>query len=348
MKYLSKYCLYSCFLLSLFSCSEKNDNNNFVFEKFIIDTTTVKFKFSPRDIIKYKNGYLCNVNTYGENNQSLIFLNDDFSINETFSKKLNNGLIADINAIWTSNDTLFAVHGFRFYDVRYWTNDKWTVIDTNSMNRETYMHHELNYPIYEDKDFIITSCCRGEFGGAIFFKDKKNGKTYSCKATCLVGIQKIDNSYYVVSSLAHMYGSSQIIKIDNPRNLYEIKNETQLYDCSWYDIYSDNSVEIDHPKGHDKGYTVLLDTFSVQILGTFEHKNQQYHIYSDENNTYVGYLKDSKITPLDTICNKTLWMSRVRDLKHNADILPFHGQNALRGIIELNQNKIKLINFSTK
>lgn len=328
------------------SCNEGKDKAVFVPANFQVDSSTVKLNYTTREIIQFKDGYLCRVFTYDEDSMDLIYLNKQFELQYDFSLKLNKGLDKGIHAIWTSKDTLFAIQGYGNYKVCYWLNNTWKIKDSGSMTKENYMHQQQNYPIFEDEKYSVSSCCTGEFGGAIYFKDKSSQKIYSCQSTCLVGVYKMDGSYYVSSSLAHGSSRSKIIRIDNPSALYEIKTEKELKDCSWYDIYSENpkEFEIKHPKGFDKGFEVLLDTFEVLIVGSFNYENQQYHIYSDKNKTYLAQLKMGKLTPIKTIYNKAMWLTEVRDLKHNATIYPINCKE-MSGIILRKGNKLKIVEF---
>lgn len=329
-------------IFTILSCSEKEDV--FVPEKFEIEKIKVELPHDVQDLVQYENGYV--FYSMSDTNCTIGFLNKDFTFNEEKSELLNKGSYQWYSSIWTSHDTLYAIiGGWPGYAEVYWKNNKWTTIKSGNNTRDTYMSTELEIPIYEDNEFIVRSCCRGEFGGAIFFKEKQTGKYYSCRATCLNGIQKLNGSFYITSSLPHASGFARVIKIDNPRNLYEIKRKSQLKDCAWYDIYPENpSDEVTHPKGYDKGYQVLLDTMDIHIVGAFSHKKQIYHIFSDENNTYIGYIKNKKFIAIDTLIDKVAWHGQVRDLKHNANIFPILSKK-FNGVIIINDKKIKLIEF---
>lgn len=342
LRVIMKQILYITIALLFFSCSHKVETVAFIPEKFDIDTVTLELNYTPQDIIQYKGGFLCRILPYNDDSLQLIYLNHNFEINHQITRELNFGLGNNIVAIWTSEDTLFAICGLHKYEVKYRINKNWVLLDTGSTNRQNYMHHEKKIPIYEDSDFIINSCCRGEFGGAVFFYHKKSKKTYSCPSTCLASIQKHNNSFYVSSSLY----STHIIKIDNPRNLYQIKDKNQLDDCSWYDIYSDNPIDVEtkHPKGYDKGFETILDTFEISILGSFELKNHLYWVFSDSKITYVGYVKDNQIKKTQVLCNKQLYLNALRDLKHNSNIIPIYSKE-MKGLILLEKNKIRIIEF---
>ena len=249
-----------------------------------------------------------------------------------------------VRSIWTIHDTLFVTD---IYTVKYWKNNQWNFYKTLSVEDKTnFMSNELNYPIYEDDQFVVKSCSRGEFGGAVYFNDKKSGKTYSCEATSIISVNKIVGSYYVTSSLPHGSGFTKVIKIDDPRNLYEIKKKSQLVDCGWYDIYSNDprNEEIKHPLGYDKGFKILIDTMDIMIIGAFVSKDHLYHIFSDTKNTYLGYFDNKKPIILDTIINKVSWYGSVRDIQNNSNLFPINSRY-LNGVILKEGNKIKLIEF---
>ncbi len=329
----------------LLSCSEKEEL--FIPEKFEIEKLEVEMPYQVRDLIKYENGYICRFDSYRDTAFTIGVLNQDFTLNRIKSKRLNQEKNQWFSAIWTSGDTLYGiVGGWRGYSKMYWNKDKWIFVESGYETKKNYQSIELNYPIYEDNDFIVSSCCRGEFGGAIYFRDKKTGKTYSCRATCLNSIQKLNGSFYVTSSLPHASGFATIIKIDNPRKLFEIKNKSQLVDCGWYDIYPEDSKdnEIKHPVGYDKGYETLLDTMDIHVLGAFSYKNHIYHIYSDDRNTYLSYITNKKLKIIDTLINKVSWHGELRDLKHNSNVFPIRRRD-LNGVIMIRGNKIKLVAF---
>lgn len=343
MKYIV---IFSVFIFCL-SCSEEKSEEFFVPASFQVDSISVKLNHFPTDIIQFNGGYLCRLDSFYEDSMSLLFLNDKFEIQPAFSRNLNKSLNHSVNAIWTSNDTLFAIQGFKNYTISIWNSKLWQIVDSGGMTRENFMSQELNYPIFEDQHYVVRSCCKGEFGGALFFKHKKSHRTFSCRATCITGVHKIDSSYYITTSIAHASGFSRVAKIDDPKKLFEIKDKKQLFDCSWYDIYTeDPKEEIKHPVGYtrDQGQKTLLDTMGISILGSFDYKNHLYHIYSDWNKSYIGYINNGELKPIDTIYSKPMWLSEIRDLKHNSNIFPIMSRG-MKGIILRQGSKLKIVEF---
>ena len=323
-------------VLILYACCSEN-KDSFVPEKFKIERTTVELPFQVEEIIQFEDGY---VFTCSDTSCSIGFLNKDFSLNIAKSEKLKNGVPKYLDEIWTSSNKLYGVSENYSKHAKYcWQNNNWKLINSGAITKQNWRSTELNYPIYEDNEFLVRSCCRGEFGGAIFFKEKKTDRTFSCEATCLNSIQKFNGAYFIASSL----GSSKIFKIDDPRKLYEIKDTAQLEDCGWYLNYS-NDGKGSYKKGYNKGYDVLLDTFDIHFLGGFNFENHLYYIYSDVKKTYVGYLKNKKLVALETIINKFTYYPGVRDLKNNPNIFPIRSQE-FKGLLVLHGKNLKVVEF---
>lgn len=336
-----KYTTITLLILTFLSCKEKADE--FIPEKFEIETTEVNLPYEVNEIIQFDNGYVCNFENYDDSTYHIGYVDKSFHLIQEKTKQLNDG-IKYLRSIWTAHDTLFAID---IYTVKYWKNNQWNFYKSLPAEDKTnYMSNELNYPIYEDDEFIVKSCSRGEFGGAVYFKDKKTGKTYSCESTSIKAVHKIDGSYYVSSSLPHGSGFTKLLKIDDPRKLYEIKKKSQLIDCGWYDIYPEHprNDEIKHPKGYDQGFEVLIDTMDIMIIGAFESKNHLYHIFSDAKNTYLGYFDNKKPIVIDTLVNKVSWYGPVRDIQNNLNLFPIKSRY-LNGVIIREGNKILLIEF---
>ena len=328
---------------SLMLCSCAAHDEKFIPEKFQIKRTSVKLPFEVKELIAFDGGYVCNFENLEDTSCHIGFLDKNFHLKKQKTRQLNNGL-QFLRAIWTAHDTLFVID---LNMIKYWRNAHWNFYKVLPIeNKTTFMSYELNYPIFEDDQFIVRSCSKGEFGGAVFFKDKKTGKTYSCEATSIKAVHKIDDVYVVSSSLIHGCGFAKVIQIADPRKLYEIKNKNQGCNCGWYDIYPKDPYDdqIKHPIGYDKGFKVLLDTTAIEITGAFVSKQHLYHIFADAKNTYLGYIDHQKPVVLDTIVNKPLWFGSVRDLQSNPNLFVIYNRH-FNGVIVRNKNKIRLIKF---
>ncbi|PCJ30865.1 MAG: hypothetical protein COA99_17700 [Moraxellaceae bacterium] len=343
MKYTGFILLYFLFV----SCSEQEEKDVFIPAQFDIDSTSITFNYSLIDVIQYSDGYLCCVDTHNKDSLSLVYLDRNYEFDSIKSSLLNKDIKFPISEIWTSNGNLFVLNSR--LEILTFQNEKWLVTEEfqfDTDRKHTYFSYEKHFPIYEDEDYIVRSCCSGEFGGAVFFTNKKTKKVYSCEATCLASIEKVKDVYYLASCLPHGDGRSSIITIDDPSKLFEIKEENQLNDCSWYDIYSEDwdDLSINHPKGFDNGYKDIIDTIDLLILGMLTYENHPYFIYSNFDESYIGYLDDNQLKTIDTIYKKPMWYGAVRDIKHNQNLFAIRNR-IMKGMLIIKDNRIKIIEF---
>ena len=135
---------------------------------------------------------------------------------------------------------------------------------------------------YQDELYDIYATCNGEWGGTIYFKDKKTKRSYEASSTCPIVINKIDNGYYVTNYMGHMMGFSSVLKIIDPTKLEK----------------SDLNFDKHEGSHYDKGVEVLLDTMNFYIPTSFVADKQLFHLYSDENGTYIGNIENKKMMPI--------------------------------------------------
>lgn len=135
---------------------------------------------------------------------------------------------------------------------------------------------------YEDEFYDIYTTCNGEWGGTIYFKNKKTNESYEASSTCPIVINKIDSQYYVTNYMGHMMGFASVLKIQDPSKL-EISD-----------------LKFDRHEGSqfNKGAETLLDTMNFYIPTSFVVDNQLFHLYSDEKGTYIGKIENGRINPI--------------------------------------------------
>ena len=132
---------------------------------------------------------------------------------------------------------------------------------------------------YEDEFYDIYATCNGEWGGTIYFTDRKTKVSYEASSTCPIVINKIDNEYFVTNFMGHMMGCASVLKIADPTKLEK----------------SDLNFESHKGSSYDKGIEVLLDTMDFYIPTSFVADNQLFHLYSDDNGTYIGKIENKKM-----------------------------------------------------
>jgi len=141
--------------------------------------------------------------------------------------------------------------------------------------------HKSEY-LYEDKTYIVQDSCRGEFGGVIKFTNKETYKVYVAKATCSSSLIKLNDKYYLTTSLAHMSGSSGIYEINDPKELTELKA-------------SDTRKDKFFKKKSDSGLKELYKNIGGTILVSFPYNSKLYFITSNRDGTFLTERKDFEL-----------------------------------------------------
>lgn len=169
------------------------------------------------------------------------------------------------------------------------------------------------YPLpsmFHDSLFNVYSICMGEFGGGLYFVDKKDSNNCYCmRSTCPIMIDKVNGVYYVTETLAHGFGFVRIIEIKNPKALLKIKRNDFLKLLSIDVDYhlSPKQSQILDSNLHNQGQ-ILLDTSGDRkrflFLDVFyPYHNKYYLIMTSHENTFLALLENRKMQVIDTIVN---------------------------------------------
>ncbi|WP_179334738.1 hypothetical protein [Winogradskyella costae] len=140
------------------------------------------------------------------------------------------------------------------------------------------------FKTYEDELFNVYSTCRGEWGGTVFFQDKKTNELFEGSSTCPIVVNKIGTEYFVTNYMGHMIGFASVNKISDPRNLEKSK----------WDFKSRFGSE------NQKGVEKVLDTMGFYIPTSFVSNSNLVHLYNDDNGTYIAEIENGKMKPIYT------------------------------------------------
>tara|TARA_B100001057_G_C22711265_1_gene895887 strand:- start:356 stop:1177 length:822 start_codon:yes stop_codon:yes gene_type:complete len=226
----------------------------------------------------------------------------------------------------------------------------------------------LDSAFFQDEDYYVRRTCHGEFGGSIWFRNKKTGIEYSCAATCPVIVNKIKNKYIVTTSLSHFQGFSSVFEIENPDSMDVFqKPELERVISKWgwkkrrftkwgfRKVFYANSAGDLESKSR-KGSNSLLDTAGVTILLSFPYKEHLYHIVSDSKTLYLSKLENNMLTTIDTIYVgldnfhkvdneiRYIYSTKGFETKDNHHIVLFEN-SGLVGFLDIHDNKIKLTRY---
>lgn len=205
-------------------------------------------------------------------------------------------------------------------------------IKRNQFEEENYLLEKIDdnfkkvenrsFKIFEDKDYLLYSNCYGEFGGTIFFKNKKTKNWYENSATCTVVVNKLNNEYYITNYL-DWTGVSSVLKISDPTKLKKSKgNHNKKYGSDY-----------------NQGIENILDDFGVNIHTSFINNNELYHLYRKGNKTYIGKIENSKMVIVDQL-NFNFYPTFNQQIDNHEQILIFYNIDTKESgilIIESNQ-----------
>lgn len=226
---------------------------------------------------------LLNDRFYCLTSDSILFIIDTLN-NKKIITKLNKSGIR----LLSLNDSLFAQT--RFGDSLFWFNGSYLLFIRKLKN---------DIPFFEDDDFIVTKSCSGEWGGSVYFDDKKNKKKYECEATCPVIVNKINRKYLITASLAHLEGSTEVLEINDPTLLLEYNRDN---------LKGKKVIYVGEAESHStKGTKKLVDSVGVFTTTSFIYENKDYYIVTNFKKTYLCYIKDKVFVPIAKISDKSFW-----------------------------------------
>lgn len=313
-----KYYFFLLLIPLFYACSSEEK----IESPFIIQEIKISLNDTLSDCYKVNDGYICETN-----HRKLIFLNNNFKIDTLLTKKIQPTF--DLAYLDSKNDTIFGIE-FGYIPIYYFLND-----DFNWLPIEDYY-----YSMHEDEKYIVSDCCIGEYGGSIFFKEKSTQKVFSCPATCAVGLNKIDGIYYLTNSIAHLNGFSEILKIENPKNLFELTIDSLKNNCNWWvrhPLYSTDKTAF------QKGTETIFESNDL-ILTSFVKNETFYHINSTEDKTFISTLENNQLNPVDSF-SKSLF-AYFSNLESTKDGFIYNfNNNEFRGFIELETDTMRLLLF---
>lgn len=194
--------------------------------------------------------------------------------------------------------------------------------------------------LYEDENYTVKSFCRGEFGGAVRFKNKKTGKEYQCRATCAVNINRLNGRYYITNFLGHMAGRSQVLEVKDPDNLSPVSPSSKIYLIDEREYLSDDDMNTITKRGVKE----LVDSLGFFTLGSFPFSGKLYHIVIDREKTFVAEVKDKKYVPVQILAEKRAYSLAPEVIKaaENRYIMEFFNLNNEAGHIDIFEDQITL------
>lgn len=263
------------------------------------------------------------------------------------------------------------IHNQFYYDLFYWQGR--IFVKNAQFEHETYYldedkgefvrTKEINIPLYEDENYIITANCRGEFGSTIYFKSKINGMIYSSSSSCPSILNKLGDKYFAITN-GSMGPFLNIIEINDPGNARGTDTRVKY-----------NSKAPDHLLATKDIFNTQDDSFYMPTQ--FIANNALYYIYNTYTSDYrlekertiitkdsasIGIIKNGKFNPIYTFEDK-FHIRLQQQLSHDYQICIFNTEErnqigfkkdippymeAKYGVIEIKNNDIKIHYFISK
>ncbi len=226
-----------------------------------------------------------------QENGKLLLLDSNYNRQDSLEKKLD-GYKSEY--LFTLHDTVFIVTKNKtfFFDKNF------ELIEFRKKGR-----YYGDY-LYEDSSYYVYGCCMGEFGGSVYFLNKKTNRTYSYFATCATQVLRFQNEYVVCNNLAHMGPHMSYLFIPEPLNLYELTNENDKNNCNWY-------VTVDSLKNHREkppigGVRFYENSYGLMSLVSFSYRDSLYSIISSDSTTYIAVHRDDTTLQRQVILEETI------------------------------------------
>jgi hypothetical protein len=204
-----------------------------------------------------------------------------------FEKKINT---RTFQYHWILNNELIGLSDNKFY---YFNKDN------------IWVEYGLNVPLkrqpklFDDSNYICFCDCFGEWGGTIYFYNKKSHKIYYTLANCANSVYKMDKKYNVLSELAHMFGHSDLQQITFPDSLSEVEPEKINIrvdgQALGYQDYSGQTNPIFH-------FDELL------LYASFIYQDRLIYLTRFCGNSFLAEIKNNTIEMVNPLFNNEIWM----------------------------------------
>ena len=259
-----------------------------------IDTLIIKNPYYTDDFDDWDDNYINFPKSFSviyEGNLISLFGNgkfvchnlNDYSRNKKIEIKLNS---KKFKYHWVIGGKLYAKSkSILFSGLYQWNGIKWKSADIKIPVDEQSI-------LLSDDKFIVYRKCSGEFGGTIYFFDRKSKETYFTESTCANTVIKKNEQYQILAHLGHMTGTSEIKIIDDPKKLTKAKNNQLKIERGSLG-YQDKTNE----------YSKELDLFGIQLFSTFENKGRKLFLTHFNERTFLAEIQGNEIQIVNPLLN---------------------------------------------
>ena len=199
-----------------------------------------------------------------------------------FEKKINT---KRFQYHWLLDDKLVAISEGKYYTLN--TEDVWVeYTETIPLKSQP--------KLFEDSLYLSFCDCYGEFGGTVYFYNKKTKNIHFTSATCANTIFKENNTYFILSHLGHMSGSTELKSIFNPNELPIIEpenvNKWHSYEVdgweaggAWGDLDSSGKTN------------TIFDYHGIEIFSTFVFQGRTVYLIDLNERIFLAEIENNII-----------------------------------------------------
>ncbi|MDR3680222.1 MAG: hypothetical protein P4L41_09665 [Flavipsychrobacter sp.] len=277
------------FVIIFFTCcsstNRKDDNNkplksyaHFIFGKKSVYSDPLEIQ----SVACYGGNLICLLGDRNYQKQKLVVLDSSYHHLYGVEEKLNE---MPFEYLFSARDTVFLISGHKFY-----------YLSPGFVLKRSHSLNQTRATLLEDSSYSIYGGCAGEFGGSIFFQDKK--KLYSYPATCPTQVLKNKNTYLICNNLRHMNGTVGFIQIADPTKLYLLPDIKPILQNWWVRV---DSIYKNYNNIHLPGVSEYFDTSGIISLLTFTNKDEIYSILNVKSKYMIAIHDNKRLIIIDSI-----------------------------------------------
>jgi hypothetical protein len=152
--------------------------------------------------------------------------------------------------------------------------------------------------LFEDSNYIIFSECHGEFGGAVYFFNKKDQNIHFTPATCANTVFKKQGKYVVLAHLGHMSGHSKLNTIEDPEKLPVI---------GMAEINKPLKKWVLRPTDSTHSAKNIFDFYGIQTFSSFTCNNKTLYLVNWREKTFIAEINGNTIAIVNPLFNDDLY-----------------------------------------
>jgi hypothetical protein len=318
------------FLIAVFAINASHAQSE-INDDIVSSVHRFNFNISIKSVVPFHNRFLCL-----DDNGILFFVSPNSGqIDSSIKKSAASFHFQEIRLI---NDTIVGGERFQSY-----------FFDGMTKTWKLYKFKRNIYPgdlIFQDEKYFISSTCSGEWGGTIYFTNKKTGRTYESICTCAVNVIKLPKYYNVTASLSHMSGFATIFNVRNPTKLKLHRAPKTAQGSTPKRPMAVGSNESNSWYGVNK----LADTVGLTCAGSFKYNNSLLYVVEHESfrerpSIWIDSIQNHKLVKLYDLTHFGILGTDDDCYSYNGVTITAFNNKQFSGFVYIANNKLELYIF---